>query len=92
MVEPESLQRRNKGKRAVCKEGEVGNPEVFSQRCLQELVVVTIVREPLALPNVLQKLRELLQRREQGRGYGDGLLPAVRRVLHGGQRFLYMSS
>ena len=82
-VQPQRLESGDEREGAVREQADVGNAQVVGQGCLQFVVVVPVVREPFALPDILQKLRKLLQRGQEGGGYGDGLLLAVRRVRHG---------
>lgn len=56
----QGLQGANQGERAVCEEADVGHAEVVGQRAFQLLVVVAVVRQPAALPDVFEIRDELL--------------------------------
>ena len=62
----ESLQSGDEWQGAIREEADVGHAEVVSQSFFQLLVVVAVVGNPLALPDISQQLLEFLQRGKQG--------------------------
>ena len=53
----------------VGEQADIGYLQVLSQGLLQLLVEVAIVGNPLLVPNLLQEFMELIEIREQRRGY-----------------------
>lgn len=64
------LQCRNQRQGAVGKEGDILHPQILRQCTLQLLVVVAIVGNPLAIPDILEQGVVLLQVGEEGGGDG----------------------
>ena len=62
----QGLQGAHQRERAVGEQADVGNFQVLAQGALQLPVVVTVVGEPLAVPDVPEHGHELLQRGEKG--------------------------
>lgn len=67
----ERLQGGDERQGAIREEADIGHAEVFGQGFFQLLVVVAVVGNPLALPDIGQQLLEFLQRGKQGGCDGD---------------------
>lgn len=68
----QGLQGSDERQGAVREQADVGHAEVIGQGLFQLLVVVAVVGNPFALPDIGQQLLEFLQRGEKRRGDGDG--------------------
>lgn len=65
------LKRGNKRERPIREQAQVPHAEIFAERPLQLPVVMTVVREPPALPNVLKAFLKFLEIRQERRCDGD---------------------
>ena len=75
----QGLQRRYQRQGAVGEQADVGNLEVLAQSCLKFFMIVSVVGDPFAGPDVPQVRVELVQvRKERGR---HGYLSVVHRFI-----------
>lgn len=68
----QGLQRGNERQGAIREQADIGHAQVVGQGLFQLLVVVAVVGNPFALPDIGQQFLEFLQRGEKRRGDGDG--------------------
>jgi len=67
----ESLKGRDEGESAVSEHADIFHAEVLAQGLFKLLMVVAVVGNPLAVPDVAQVGYELVERGKEGGGYGD---------------------
>ena len=65
------LEGRDERQRAVREKADILDSEIFSERLFEFLVVVPVVREPFAVPDILEHRDEFVKGREERRGDGN---------------------